>query len=290
MKLALIGGGMVGQCFGQALAKSGLTICGIWDMKPSQTLRDFASSHGTGVHVEAGTWLADADLVISAVFGTAALEVAEAAQKHLVAGSLYVDMTTADPDDMGKAAEIASTRLIDFVDVAISGAVDMHREKTPLLCSGPKAADVAEIFRTIGSPIQIVGERAGDATSLKLMRSVFTKGFEALTIECLTTATKRGLRPQLQDILSDMDRTPVKHLMESIVRTHIEHAGRRRNEIVEAQRLVRMAGIEPLVLPGAQLLYERTMEAKNLHPYNGSTVDDALQWLIAAADNIETCS
>lgn len=275
---------MVGQCFGQALTERGLTLVGVWDMKPTQALNDFAARHGTQVHSAPGEWLAEADLVISAVFGTAALEVATTAMGSLQKGVLYVDMTTADPEHMQRASELAQCKGIDFVDVAITGAVDMHRAKTPLLCSGIRAQDVAHIFRQIDSPIQVVGSRPGDATSLKLLRSVFTKGFEALTVECLTTAEKRGVRLQLHDVLSDMDRTPLKNLMESIVRTHIEHAGRRRNEIVEAQRQVRMTDIEPLVLPGAQQVYERTMQKQSVQPYHGTNVDEALQWLIKAAE------
>ena len=83
MKLALIGGGMVGRCYGQAFAAQGLTLCGIWDAAPTDDLRAFAQQHGIPLHTDAGTWLGQADAVLSAVFGAAALEVATAALPHL---------------------------------------------------------------------------------------------------------------------------------------------------------------------------------------------------------------
>src|SRR3712207_4868384 len=163
MKIALIGGGMVGQCYGHAFAEAGHTICGVWDLNPSQALLDFASSHRTELYTEAGAWLAQADVVLSAVFGKAALDVAEPAFSYLRRGTLYVDMTTADPEHMARAGKDANASDVEFVDVAITGSVDVHRAKTPLLCSGARAAQVVEIFRQIDSPIQMVGDKPGDA-------------------------------------------------------------------------------------------------------------------------------
>lgn len=283
MKFAFVGGGMVGQCWGRALASSGLTLVGMWDAKPSPSLHEMTAATGAVVHDSAGNWLSGADIVFSAVYGGAALDVAGLAAGHLRPGALYVDMTTADPNDMVRAAEQLKTQGVDFVDVAITGAVDVNREKTPLLCSGQRAQAVAEVFRRVGSPIQVVGARPGDATSLKLLRSVFTKGIEALTIECLATAEQRGLREQLHEILSDMDQMPLRKLMESIVRTHIPHADRRRKEVAEAERQVRLTGIDPVVLPAVRQLFERTVRQQQATPFQGTGTDEALRWLINAA-------
>lgn len=283
MKLALIGGGMVGQCYGQALAASGLELCGIWDAKPSGALMEFARARRLHVHTGPGPWLADADIALSAVFGSVALEVASAALERLRPGALYVDMTTADPDDMVRAERVAAAAGQQFVDVAITGAVNVHGVKTPLLCAGPRADQVAELFRAAGAPVQVVGSRPGDAASLKLLRSIFTKGLEALAIECLTTAEKRGLRSKLHEILSDMDARPLKDMMESMVGTHIDHSARRRKEVEEAQRQMRVAGIHPVVLPSVEQLFSRTADRHAAVPFQGHSLDEALQWLIEAA-------
>lgn len=283
MKLALIGGGMVGRCYGGAFAAQGMALCGIWDAQATEALTRFAHSHGTSLHARAGRWLSEADMVISAVFGTAALDVASAALPHLRPGALYIDMTTADPEDMRRAQVIATQAGPHFVDVAITGAVNLHGTKTPLLCAGEHAPQVAELFRALGAPIQVVGTQAGDAASLKLLRSIFTKGLEALSVECLLTAQRQGLRQQLHDILSDIDQGHLQTLMESMVQTHIEHSARRQKEVAEAQRQMRQVGLSPLVLPAVEALFQRTATRQTRTPYKGQGIEDALEWLNESA-------
>lgn len=283
MNIAMIGGGMVGQCYAQAFAAAGLKVCGIWDTKHGEALRRVAEQLGTTLYSDAGPWLADADVVISAVFGSAALTVAGAALPAMRRGAFYVDMTTADPDDMARADQLATASGQHFVDVAITGAVNLQMAATPLLCAGTEAARVVEIYRRIGAPIQAVGERPGDAASLKLLRSVFTKGLEALTIECLATAEKRGLTEQLHVVLSDIDQMPLRTLMESLVQTHIPHAGRRSVEVQEASRQVSMAGLQPLVTTAVGQFFERTVQREKAHPFTGKGTQAALAWLVESA-------
>ncbi len=288
MKIALIGGGMVGRSFGEAFAANGMTVAWIWDAKPSPELHAFAKSIGANVYDGSGQWLAEADLVVSAVFGTVAYEVAELAMQHMHANAMFVDMTTADPSDMEKAGALSKKHHVNFVDVAITGAVNLHGAKTPLLCAGEKAEDVAHIFQTLGTPIQVVGSKPGDAAALKLLRSIFTKGLEALSVECLLTAEKRGLRNQIHDILSDVDKGSLRALMESMVCTHIEHSARRQKEVIEAQRQMMQVGVMPLVTHSVEQLFARTASRQRASPHEGKGIESALAWLAESAKPVAT--
>lgn len=283
MQTIILGGGVVGQCYAQALAAQGHQIVGFADLQPSEALRTLAGTLGASIHSAPGTWMAGAELAVSAVFGTVALDMARQALAYLPRGALYVDMTTADPDDMRGAEQLALSSGHRFVDVAITGAVNLSGAKTPLLCSGSAAPEVAALLAACGAPIRPVGAHPGDAASLKLLRSIFTKGMEALAVECLVTAEQKGLRAELHTVLSDIDEGSLRETMESMVRTHIPHSVRRRNEVVEAQRQMRLSGVEPIVLPGVQSLFERTVHGQATHPYNGSSTADALAWLATLA-------
>jgi 3-hydroxyisobutyrate dehydrogenase-like beta-hydroxyacid dehydrogenase len=286
MKIALIGGGMVGQCFAQAFAAHDMTVGWIWDAKPTPELHQCARSINANVHTDAGPWLSEADWVVSAVFGSAAYAVAEKAVHYLRTGASFVDMTTADPSDMEKAAALFETHGMAFVDVAITGAVQLHGAKTPLLCAGEAASEVAELFTRLGTPIQVVGRKPGDAAALKLLRSIFTKGLEALSIECLLTAEKRGLREQVHAILSDVDEGSLRALMESMVCTHIDHSARRQKEVVEAQRQMQQAGVSPLVTSAVEQLFARTSNHQSVAPYTGKSIESALEWLAVSARSL----
>ena len=283
MKTIILGGGVVGQCYAQALAAQGHTLVGFCDPQPSDALRALAGAHGAALHAAPGPWMQGAELAVSAVFGTVALDVARQALPHLPAGALYLDMTTADPEDMARAEQLAQAGGHRFVDVAITGAVNLSGARTPLLCAGASAPEAAALLTACGAPIRTVGAQAGDAASLKLLRSIFTKGMEALAVECLVTAERKGLRAALHDVLSDIDEGSLRETMESMVRTHIPHAARRRNEVIEAQHQMRLAGVAPLVLPGVQQLFERTQQALAAQGYGGQSTAEALAWLARQA-------
>lgn len=278
IKFALIGGGVVGQCYGRALIEQGHSLLGVWDVQPTPALEKMAAA--AGIFSGAGEWLGAADVVISAVFGSAALEVARQALPCMRPGSLFVDMTTATPQDMARADGEAEQHGVGLVDVAITGAVNLRGSRTPLLCAGRQASRCVELFSGLGAPVRVVGSQPGDAAQLKLLRSIFAKGLEALTIECLTTAEVAGLRAELHEVLLDIDQTPLQVLMESLVATHIEHAPRRRSEVIEAAHLMRANGIEPLVLDGARALFERTAAALALQSAPTGSVEASLKWLI----------
>lgn len=274
---------MVGACYMQAFLEQGHSLTGLCDLQPSAAVRQSVQAAGAEIHTAPGTWLASADVVVSAVFGTVARSLFEACLPHLRDGALYVDMTTADPYEKRVCGELAqrstSGRFTHFVDVAITGAVNLGGKKTPLLVAGGKADFVQELFSAFGGSVRVVGERPGDAASLKLLRSIYTKGMEALAVECLVTAELMGLREPLYAVLQDIDETPLRTLMDSMVRTHIPHSARRRNEVVEAQQQMARNGLAPLVSPAVESLFAATAQAHAAHPFAGTSTDEAIAWL-----------
>ncbi|MDH0365232.1 NAD(P)-dependent oxidoreductase [Comamonas aquatica] len=279
MKFAVLGGGMVGSCYTQALLQQGHVLVGLCDLQPSNQISTTVQEAGAQIHNAPGAWLSDADVVLSAVFGTVAHEIFRASLGHLKRGTLYVDMTTADPLEMKACAALARETQVDFVDVAITGAVNLGGAKTPLLLAGEQAQAVQELYAPFGGSVRVVGSNPGEAASLKLLRSIFTKGMEALAVECLGTAEAMGLREQLYVVLEDIDQTPLRSLMESMVQTHIPHSGRRRNEVIEAQHQIKAQGLLPIVSQGVEAMFAATAQAQATHPYSGTSITDALHWL-----------
>ena len=274
---------MVGACYMQAFVAQGHSLVGLCDLQPNAAVAAAVQAAGGQVHTTPGAWLAGADVVVSAVFGTVARSLFEVCLPHLQDGALYVDMTTADPQEMRECGALAERgaqgRAVHFVDVAITGAVNLGGKKTPLLVAGGKAGFVQELFLPFGGSVRVVGEQPGDAASLKLLRSIYTKGTEALAVECLVTAQTMGLREQLYAVLQDIDEAPLRTLMESMVRTHIPHSTRRRNEVVEARQQMARHGLAPIVLPAVEALFAATAQAHAAQPFTGTSTDEAIAWL-----------
>jgi 3-hydroxyisobutyrate dehydrogenase-like beta-hydroxyacid dehydrogenase len=204
----------------------------------------------------------------------------------LPAGSALADVTSASPDDKRSSAEYASKRSIRFVDTAIMGAIAASKARTPLLACGDGAQEFQTVARKMGAPIQVMqGASAGDAISIKMLRSVFTKGMEALCVELLTAAERIGMREQLYNALSDIDKSELRSFMEMLVRTHVIHAKRRAHEVAEAERQLALAGVPSLVLPGVESRFLATVSSLEKRPLPAPepTFDEALQWLLADA-------
>ncbi len=128
----------------------------------------------------------------------------------------------------------------------------------------------------------IEGGSAGDAISLKILRSVFTKGMEALCVELLISAQKQGVREKLYQQLDDIDQTPLRDFIDMLVRTHVVHAGRRAHEVHDATNELAQQGITSLVLPGVEQRFRDTANKLETHPmtFADPNVGQGLQWLL----------
>lgn len=288
MKIALIGCGEVGACYAQAWVAAGHSIVGICELRQDPEMQARAAAAGSVLHGAPGPWLDEADIVVSAVFGHAALEVAKQALPYLRQDAAYADFTTASSAHMRAAAEDAERLGLPFTDVAIMGAIALLGARTPLLCAGVGAQAVAEFTQNCGAPAQAIAGMAGDAVRLKLLRSILTKGMESLAVECLVAAESMGLRASLYEVLADMDRTPLTTFVDSFVRSHVLHAPRRLAEVREAREQLVEAGLQPLVLDGVERLFARTTRGIEAAREAGSfdlpdSVAERLAWLTPLA-------
>ena len=284
MRVAIIGLGEVGRCYAAPLKEHGveLSLC---EARPSAAAQALADEWGTPLHASPGAWLQGTDWVLSCVTGAQALAVTEQASSHMHRGAVLADLTTASPDVKRRAATVASAAGVDYVDTAIMGAISLNKVRTPLLASGPRAGELKTVLEAAGGRVQVIdGGRAGDAISLKILRSVFTKGMEALAVELLTSAEKQGVRTQLYEQLSDIDQTPLRSFIDMLVRTHVIHAKRRAHEVHDAQQELAAQGLPSLVLPGVEQRFLETASRLERRPLEtpDPDIDQALKWLLSS--------
>jgi 3-hydroxyisobutyrate dehydrogenase len=285
MQVAIMGLGEVGRCYATPLHASGvdLVLCA---PRPSQAASEMASAWGIPVHSAAGPWLAQVDWVLSCVPGAHALSVAEQAVAHMVHGAGFADLSTASPAVKRAAATTAAAHGVRYVDTAIMGAVSLHGIRTPLLAAGAGVHEFQTLIAQAGGKVQVIeGGAAGDAISLKILRSVFTKGMEALAVEMLVSAEQQGVREQLYAQLRDIDQTPLRSFIDMLVRTHVVHAKRRAHEVHDAQQVLASQGLPSQVLPGVEQRFLATASHLERHPLATPEpdLDQALQWLLATA-------
>ncbi|MBV0881450.1 6-phosphogluconate dehydrogenase [Noviherbaspirillum sp. L7-7A] len=285
MHIAIIGLGEVGRCYAKPLYEAGfeLSLC---EARPAKAAVELASSWGLPIHERPGEWLAPAQWVLSCVTGAQALLVVEQSVPYMNAGTSLADLTTASPNIKRRAAHYAAEQEIRYVDAAIMSAISLNWVRTPLLASGEGAEEFQALLEQVGGRAQVLQDgAAGDAISLKILRSVFTKGLEALIIETLMSAETQGLREKLYEQLSDIDQMPLRTLFDISARTHVIHAKRRAHEVYDAQQELATQGLTSLILPGVEQRFLATASALERRPFDiaDPSVDQALQWLLSNA-------
>jgi 3-hydroxyisobutyrate dehydrogenase-like beta-hydroxyacid dehydrogenase len=126
-----------------------------------------------------------------------ALIAARSALQSLSLGTLWLDCNSCAPDTKRLAAELIEAAGGRYMDVAVMAPVYPKRHKVPLLIAGPHAAAAQETLLTLEMCPEIAGDAVGQASEIKMIRSVMIKGLEALTAECLLAARRAGVEDQV---------------------------------------------------------------------------------------------
>ena len=205
-EIALIGFGEVGGIFGQDFTAAGFCISTfdiLFDREPSRaTARAKAASAIVRACDSLDGAVAGADLVISAVTASSAVDAARSAAPFLSAGQYYLDINSVSPDTKRKIARIVDETPASFVEAAVMAPVSPQRVKVPMLLGGAAAQTAAPLLQAIGMNVKPVSDRVGVASAIKMCRSIIIKGLEAITVESMLTARRYGAEKQVLESLA----------------------------------------------------------------------------------------
>jgi 3-hydroxyisobutyrate dehydrogenase-like beta-hydroxyacid dehydrogenase len=195
--------------------------------------------------------IAGADAVLSVNAGSVASAVAAAALPVLRRETLYADLNTGSPELKRELAELIGGAGSPFADVALLGPVPGRGLRTPSLASGPGAERFAGLFRPLGMPVEVVSPHAGDAATLKLLRSVFMKGLAAAAMESVEAAEAAGHADWLRREIAAVIGEP---LLDRLLEGSRKHAARRTDEMEAARELLLELGVEPRIATASAAL------------------------------------
>jgi 3-hydroxyisobutyrate dehydrogenase-like beta-hydroxyacid dehydrogenase len=209
---------------------------------------DYARCRARGFD-HAGAALAGARLVLSLVTADQALDAARRAAGYLKNGPLFCDMNSVAPETKRTAAETIELAGGRYVDVAIMSPVRPLGLHAPLLLSGPAAPAAKEALRSVGfSNLRVVGARVGEASAIKMIRSVIIKGIEALTAEAMLAADAAGVADEVLASLDSSDApTTWRQRADYNLDRMIAHGLRRAREMEEVAKTLEAFGVEPLM-------------------------------------------
>ena len=194
---------------------------------------------------------AAADLVVSLVTADQALAVAREAAPHMKAGQMFLDFNSVAPSTKRAAAQIVRAGGADYLDVGVLGPVHPHLNRVPVALAGPDGEARARLAATLDLVVSHEYDEIGRAAELKLLRSIVIKGVEGVVAEALAACDAADMRDTVLASLApsfpgiDWPRRAA-YIEERIT----AHGARRAAEMVEASRMLRDMGLDPMVSEG----------------------------------------
>jgi 3-hydroxyisobutyrate dehydrogenase-like beta-hydroxyacid dehydrogenase len=246
--IVLIGFGEAAEVFksGWGRRGSGVRAFDVKSLDAAQAARMAERCRNAGVESCSGPAeaIAGACLALCLVTADQALAAAKAAAPHLARGAFWLDGNSCSPGTKRAAAAAIEAAGGAYVDMAIMAPVYPRRHQTPVLLAGPAAETGAEALRGLEMRPEVAGERVGDASTVKMLRSVMVKGMEALTAECILAARRAGVDAAVLGSLqsSDPELEWEKRAAYNLERMMV-HGARRAAEMREVAATLRELGL-----------------------------------------------
>ena len=247
--VGLVGYGEVGRIFAEDLRKQDIRVSA-YDIKlggdQAGPLRDHAGAFGVALASSHADLAAQVDFIVSAVTASQAVPVAQACASAVKKGGWFLDFNSASPGAKRRAAALIDSAGGRYVEGAVMTSVPPYRIKVPLLLGGSGAPELAPMLIELGFEAKVASEELGVASAVKMCRSVMIKGFEAMVIECFTTARAYGVEDA---VLASLAETFPGINWEKqgayFFQRVIEHGRRRSEEVREVAETVREIGLTP---------------------------------------------
>ena len=251
-RIALIGFGEVGTLFAKELIASGRHSVSTYDILFESAQGNELKDKARGLKAEpcpsASAASKDALVVISAVTATSARDVAEQAGGYLKPGQFFLDINSVSPETKRADEQAVARSGAAYVEAAVMAPVAPYGIKVPMLLGGKRAGELAALLNPSGMKMRAVSEQVGQASAIKMCRSVFIKGIEALAVEGFLAARRYGVEDR---VIASLDETFPSLNWENqagyLISRVMQHGRRRAAEMRESAETVANAGIEPLM-------------------------------------------
>jgi len=243
--LGVVGYGEVGKIFAAGLAPH-VGAVSTWDLQFSDNRVRDAVPAGVQACASFQELYAQADLVVSAVTASSALDVSEDAGMCIREGSIYLDLNSVSPSTKKRSASMLAAGGAHYVDAGVMASVPPYGIRVPILLGGPKAEELAETLRGWGMDAKAVSNEVGVASAIKMCRSVVVKGMEALVMESYAAARHYGVEEHMLATLAEtFPGIDWQQQGSYFFQRVAQHGKRRAEEMFEAARTVRDAGLDP---------------------------------------------
>ena len=204
-----------------------------------------------------------ADVLFAAVPSSFTMDVCDTVKDELRPGQIYADVSASTPATKVAIWEKIKDTGVLFADAAMLGSLPQDKHRVPITASGNGAETFKETMEPLGMRITLAGDKAGAASAIKLVRSIFMKGIASLMIETMQAADAYDVTEEIvASIGKSMDGIPFTQHLNRLVNGSALHCKRRAAELKGSIAMLEEEGI----------MSEMTVATKHrleaLEPYN----------------------
>jgi len=260
--IGLLGYGEAGSAFAGALAGAGVQVCSydrLWELDDEAASRRRREAPSGISFCGLSALLSTADIVLSTVTTDAALDAARDCLSGIRPGQVYCDLNSTAPRIKREIDALFAPTGVVFVEGAILGAIGVSGARTKILLGGGGAQALSARLNAFGLDTSAYSVEIGKASTFKMLRSVFSKGLEALLVEFLVAGRKAGLEQQLwQEVTELMAGDRFESVARNWVCSHAVAHERRFHEMRQVDELLHEMGLESIMTEAASRFFERS--------------------------------
>jgi len=264
--IGIVGYGEAGSAFASVLADQGAVVRAFdkaWGETPSRPPSKDNAGKRNVKFCSLGDLLASADIILSTVTTDAALDAARACVADLRAHQYYCDLNSTAPAIKVELHSLIEPSGAAFVEGAILGAIGVTGGRTKILLGGVHAEALSGTLNRFGLETSAYSEEIGKASTFKMLRSIFSKGMEALVIEFLLAGRKAGLEENLwQEITALFSRNSFDDVTGNWVCSHAVAHERRFHEMVQVADFLAQMKLDAIMTDATLALFRRSTDLK----------------------------
>jgi len=240
--LGFIGFGEAGSTIARGLRSAGLERIFAYDIAPK-------TSDIVTIVESPRALAASAEIIVSTVTSSSALDAATQHAPFLNARHTYADLNSVSPALKRDIDRVISATGARFVEAAVMAPVSPYGHKVPMLLGGAGAKSFVQAMAPFGMRMDVLdGAKVGSAAAVKMCRSIVVKGLEALLFECVMAATTFDaddlVFASLKETWPGID---WKALADYTSGRVVVHGERRAREMEEVADTLKAIGIDPIM-------------------------------------------
>jgi len=286
-KIGFIGFGEVTYHVSKGLKESGIKHMAAYaraisDPVRAKILRAKAQSIGIELAASLEELVTSSELIISAVWGTAALKVAKQAANFITPGKIFADLNNTAPSVKKEGAKVINAKGAKFVDIGLFASPAQMGHKALIYASGDGAEEFKAVMARYGANVEVIAGEAGKATTIKTLVNIYFKGIQALCLELAVSAQKAGIPlKNLESLLIQPVATlPQRKRLAFWIIRGIAHAERKIAELQDIIDAMKEWGIEPIMIEAARKRLNQIAQYKLSEHYKRELSPEDYQALI----------